>query len=237
MSKSKGNIVDPNEMVAKYGADTARMYVLFAAPPEKDLDWNDSSVEGIFRFVTRAYRLVKKFAAESAPSSSAASSAEDRKMLRKLHQTIRRISSDFEGRWHFNTDISALMELVNVIYSVEGQASRAAMREALEGLTLLLAPFAPYLAQELWSELGHAEELQSVSWPTYDEALTKEDEIEIPVQVNGRLRSKILVRADNPKDELEEAALNDPRIKPLVAGAKSLKVIVVPNKLVNIVIS
>jgi len=239
MSKSKGNIVDPNEMVSKYGADTARMYVLFAAPPEKDLDWNDSSVEGIFRFVTRVYRLVKKFTAESASSkpADAGAPAEDRKVLRKLHQTIRRITSDFEGRWHFNTDISALMELVNVIYSVEGQASRAVTCEALEGLTLLLSPFAPYLAQELWSELGHVEDLQSVSWPRYDEALAKEDEIEIPVQVNGRLRSKILVRADVPKDELEEAALNDPRIKPLVAGAKSRKVIVVPNKLVNIVIS
>src|SRR5689334_12304877 len=129
------------------------------------------------------------------------------------------------------------MELVNVIYSVEGQASAAVIRESLEGLTLLLAPFAPYLAQELWSELGHKEDLQSVAWPAYDEALAKEDEIEIPVQVNGRLRSKILVRADIPKEELEEAALNDPRIKPLMAGAKSTKVIVVPNKLVNIVIT
>jgi leucyl-tRNA synthetase len=240
MSKSKGNTVDPNDMMAKYGADTARMYVLFAAPPEKDLDWNDSSVEGIYRFVTRVYRLVKKFTADSRATAAAAPSApyaDDRKVLRKLHQTIRRITSDFEGRWHFNTDIAALMELVNVIYSVEGQTSPAAMRESLEGLTLLLEPFAPYLAQELWSELGHSEDLQSVAWPSYDEALAKEEEREIPVQVNGRLRSKILVRDDISKEELEEAALNDPRIKPLLAGNKSMKVIVVPNKLVNLVIT
>ena len=238
MSKSKGNTVDPNDMVARYGADTARMYVLFAAPPEKDLDWNDSSVEGIYRFVTRVYRLVKKFAAESGEvATSAAPSAEDRKVLRKLHQTIRRITSDFEGRWHFNTDIAGLMELVNVIYSVDGQVAPAAMRESLEGLTLLLSPFAPYLAQELWTELGHGEDIQTVPWPAFDEALAKEEEREIPVQVNGRLRSKILLRADIAKEEMEEAALNDPRIKPLLAGAKSMKVIVVPNKLVNIVIT
>ncbi|MSO21495.1 MAG: leucine--tRNA ligase [Acidobacteria bacterium] len=240
MSKSKGNVVDPDEMVARYGADTTRMYVLFAAPPEKDLEWNESGVEGIYRFVSRVYRLVAKYAPELKNVSAvkgAPVTAEDRKLLRKLHQTIRRLSNDFEGRWHFNTDISALMELVNMIYSMEDQISPSTMRETLEGLAQLLSPFAPYLAQELWTELGHALDLLHVAWPAYDEALAKEEEREIPVQVNGRLRRKILVRDDIPQEELEEAALNDPRIKALLAGAKSVKVIVVPNKLVNIVIS
>jgi len=239
MSKSKGNLVDPDDMVEKYGADTTRMYVLFAAPPEKDLEWNEAGVEGIHRNLSRVYRLVNRNAKPAAepPSKTAGSDTENRKALRKLHQTIRRITSDFEGRWHFNTDISAMHELVNLLYSVEGQLSAAVLRECLETLVKLHAPFAPYLAQELWQQLGHSEDLSEAQWPSYDPVLAKEEEVEIIVQVNGRLRSKILAREDMTADELKETAMADPRIAYIVTGQEVLKTIVVPNKLVNIVVA
>ena len=240
MSKSKGNLVDPDDMVERYGADTTRMYVLFAAPPEKDLDWNDAGVEGIYRFVTRVYRFANRHAAAmSAPPLTAGAelSAEDRKVLRKLHQTIRRITNDFEGRWHFNTDIAALMELVNLLYTQENQISPLVARETLESLVKLLSPFAPYLAQELWEQLGRSEDLLRVAWPSFDPALAKEDEVEVVVQINGRLRSKIRVREDLSQEELLEAALSDPRIAHILNGQRILKTVVVPNKLVNIVIA
>ncbi len=242
MSKSKGNLVDPDDMVARYGADTTRMYTLFAAPPEKDLEWSDAGVEGIYRFVTRLFRFVSRYAPELkgvAPSAAAGeqTSAEDRKLLRKLHQTIRRITSDFEGRWHFNTDIAALMELVNLLYNLEGQVSPPVLRETLETLVKLLSPFAPYLTQELWNELGHTEDLLHLSWPPFDPVLAKEDELEIPVQINGRLRSKLLAREGLTQEELVEMALGEPRIAQMLRGHEVLKTIVVPNKLVNIVIA
>ena len=242
MSKSKGNLVDPDEMVEKYGADTTRMYVLFAAPPEKDLDWNDQGVEGIYRFAGRVYRFVNRYAPDAAPAGPQTHnldllSAYDRAVLRKLHQTIRRVSSDFEGRWHFNTDIAALMELVNLLYSAEGKISGPVLRETMESLVLLLSPFAPYLAQDLWEQLGHTDDLLHVSWPSYDPALVKEDEFEVVVQVNGRLRSKILVTEDMPQDDLINAALADPRVSQILNGKKIIKTVVVPRKLVNIVVA
>ncbi|MBI2815652.1 MAG: leucine--tRNA ligase [Acidobacteria bacterium] len=238
MSKSKGNLVDPDDMVEKYGSDTTRMYVLFAAPPEKDLEWNEAGVEGIYRFVSRVYRLVNRHTqpgAGAAPKTG--TEAEDRKVLRKLHQTIRRITSDFEGRWHFNTDIAACMELVNALYTSEAQMSPRALRECMETLAKLLSPFAPYLAQELWQQLGHSQDLCDVPWPSFDPLLAKEEQIEVIVQVNGRLRSKILARQDMPEDELRETALADPRIAHIINGTKVVKMIVVPNKLVNIVVA
>ena len=240
MSKNKGNIVDPDDMVEKYGADTTRMYVLFAAPPEKDLEWNDAGIEGIYRFLTRVYRFAQRHIPElqdRTPPGTPGSEAEDRKVLRKLHQTIRRITLDFEGRWHFNTDIAALMELVNELYASENQISKPVLRQVLETVVKLLAPFAPYLAQELWTQLGHSEDLLHVAWPSYDAVLAKEEELEIVVQINGRLRSKIRVREDLTQDELREVALADPRIAHIVNDQEILKTVVVPNKLVNIVIS
>jgi leucyl-tRNA synthetase len=242
MSKSKGNLVDPNDMVAHYGSDTTRMYVLFAAPPEKDLEWNAAGVEGIYRFVGRVFRFLSKHAAgfQGLPASGTADanlSEDERKVLRKLHQTIRCITADFEGRWHFNTDIAALMELTNMLYSVEGKVSPPVMREVLEGMSKLLAPFAPYLAHQLWQELGHEEDLMEVEWPGFDPLLAKEEEREIPVQINGRLRSKILVCEDMPTEDLQEAALADARIAQMLAGQQVVKIIVIPNKLVNIVVS
>jgi len=242
MSKSKGNLVDPDDMISRYGADTTRMYMLFAAPPEKDLEWSDKGVEGVHRFVTRVYRYANKHAedlkgvAPGVPSNQQLS-AEDKKILRKLHQTIRRITSDFEGRWHFNTDISALMELTNMLYELEGQISKPVLRENLDTLAKLLSPFAPYLAQQIWEELGHSEDLLRVQWPDFDPALAKEEKLEIPVQINGRLRSKILARDGTPQEDLEEMALADPRIAHMLVGQEVMKIIVVPNKLVNIVIS
>ena len=247
MSKNKGNIVDPDEMVERYGADTTRMYVLFAAPPEKDLEWSDAGIEGIYRFLTRVHRFavkhipeIKDLAPSSAPggqNASADGNTEDRQVLRKLHQTIRRITLDFEGRWHFNTDIAALMELVNQLYVSEEQTSKPVLRETLEALLKLLSPFAPYLAQELWTGLGHTEDLLQVEWPSFDEVLAKEDELEVVVQINGRLRSKIRVRENLTQEELKDIALADPRIAHILNGSKILKTIVVPNKLVNIVIA
>lgn len=217
------------------------MYVLFAAPPEKDLEWNEAGVEGIHRFLSRVYRLVNRHA-QAAPAAADAqartpSEGEDRKSLRKLHQTIRRITSDFEGRWHFNTDIAALMELVNALYAAEGQLSRAVLRETMDALIKLLSPFAPYLAQELWQQLGHSDELTQVPWPAFDPVLAKEEEVEVIVQVNGRLRSKILAREDLTPDELKEIALADPRIAYIINNQQVLKTVVVPNKLVNIVLA
>ena len=243
MSKNKGNIVDPDDMVEKYGADTTRMYVLFAAPPEKDLEWSDAGIEGVHRFLTRVHRFAAKHAPElkgvaasSTPAEEAAA-PDDRQVLRKLHQTIRRITLDFEGRWHFNTDIAALMELVNQLYASGERTSNPVLRETVETTLKLLSPFAPYLAQELWTELGHSEDLLQVSWPRYDEVLAKEDELEVVVQINGRLRSKIRVQGNLSQEELEEVALSDPRIAHILNGSKILKTIVVPNKLVNIVIA
>src|SRR3954464_13457276 len=151
MSKSKGNIVDPDEMVEKYGADTCRLYTLFAAPPEKDMEWSESSVEGQHRFLGRVYRFVTRNAGRT---DELAPSAADRKGLRKLHQTVKKITGDFDSRWHFNTSIASLMELVNELYQLEEELTASAATEICTKLVLLLAPFAPYTAQELWAELG-----------------------------------------------------------------------------------
>ena len=253
MSKAKGNVVDPDEMVARYGADATRLYTMFAAPPAKDLDWNEAGIEGIGRFMQRAYRFVVRNAGKSrgeqVSSASAAKhagddgnpvataqTAADRAVQRRLHQTIRRITSDFEERWHFNTSIAALMELLNQLYASEEQLSPPVLREAQESLSLLLAPFAPYLAQELWSILGHDGLLLRESWPSFNVELAREEEFEIVVQVNGRLRSRLVAAADTSQEEIEQRALADPRVAQFMAGKQLVRTIVVPNKLVNIVV-
>ncbi len=250
MSKSKGNVVDAGEMVAKYGADATRLYVMFAAPPAKDLDWNESGIEGIDRFVQRVFRLVARNAekARNAPATAAAvggdggnptaaaESPADRAVQRRVHQTIRRISDDFEERWHFNTSIAALMELVNELYASEERLSPAVLREALESLVLLLAPFAPYLAQELWVTMGREGLLLRHPWPAYNAELAKEEEFEIAVQVNGRLRSRLVVTADTSEEEIVQRILADPRVAQFINGKQVVKTILVPNKLVNIVV-
>jgi leucyl-tRNA synthetase len=244
MSKSLGNTVSPDEMVARYGADATRMYTLFASPPDRDLDWQDTGIEGIQRFLGRVYRFYVKTPVDARLAASAAPdnlSPEARAIQRKLHQTIKRVSHDFQGRWHFNTCIAAIMELVNELSAAEesiaaNKIPASLLAEVQRSIALLLAPMAPYLAHELWEMIGEKSNLLKAPWPKYDPALAAEDEIEIPVQLNGKLRSKVVVPATATDDEVKAAALADEKIKNALAGKQIVKVIVVPKKLVNIVV-
>jgi leucyl-tRNA synthetase len=243
MSKSLGNVVTPDVMVARFGADAARLYSLFAAPPDRDLDWQDTGIEGIQRFLGRVYRFFVRHAGDartlSHPTDGAGLSPEARQVQRKLHQTIKRVSDDFQGRWHFNTCIAAIMELVNQLYAVEDKIASmppALLSDVQKNLVLLLAPFAPYLARELWEMLGENGSLLRAPWPKYDPELAKEEEIEIPVQVNGKLRSRITVAAEAGEDTVRELALADEKVKAAIAGKQIARVIIVPAKLVNIVV-
>ncbi len=251
MSKNLGNVVSPDDMIARYGADATRMYCLFASPPDRDLDWQEAGVEGVSRFLSRAYRFVMKHggagtggpaptsAGESpAPTQSATGVA--RALERKLHQTIERVSRDFEGRWHFNTSIAAIMELVNELYGAEEQIAAGGvppdrLRELQRTLVLLLAPFAPYVAHELWEVLGEKSNLLRAPWPQFDAALAKEDEVEIAVQVNGKLRARLTVAADSPDETVRQLALAEEKVRASLDGKQVVKAIVVPGKLVNIV--
>jgi leucyl-tRNA synthetase len=257
MSKSLGNVVSPDEMVARYGADAARLYSLFATSPDRELDWQDTGIEGIHRFLGRVYRFFVRNARPDDPAWGKPVPAdlppEARKIQRKLHQTIRRVSDDFQGRWHFNTCIAAIMELVNALYAIEDHVARAPLRQAQgrlspakvfptpllaevqRGLVLLLAPFAPYLAHELWEMLGASGNLLKAPWPKYDPALAKEEEIEIPVQINGKLRGRVIVPADAQEELVRERALQDEKVKAAVARKQIVKWIFVPGKLLNIV--
>jgi leucyl-tRNA synthetase len=231
MSKSKGNVVGADSLAEKFGADTARMFVLFAAPPEKEVDWRTEGAEGIYRFLGRVYR----FATRNSGVAGSAEGESDRKVLRKLHQTLKKITGDFETRWHFNTCIASVMELVNELYAEESRISSAAVGEVLEKLALMLAPFAPYLSQEIWEEIGREGPVFRQSWPAFDADLAKEDEAEVVVQVNGKVRGRIFAPFGTAKDVLEKLALADEKVQPFVAGKQVVKVVVVPDKLVNIV--
>src|SRR5579862_2955091 len=211
MSKSKGNVVSLDDMSEKFGADTGRVFELFAAPPEKDMDWTDTGAEGAYRFLGRVFRFVTRNEDRVAgPGDPAA----DRRALRKLHQTIKKVTEDFNNRWHFNTSIAALMELVNTLHSEEAGLSRAALDQILPPLVLLLEPFAPYTAEELWERLGRKGPVFRQTWPTYDEDLAKEEAAEVVLQVNGKVRGRILVPFGADKASLEKAALSDPKIQP-----------------------
>jgi leucyl-tRNA synthetase len=251
MSKSLGNVVSPDEMVARYGADAARLYSLFAAPPDRDLDWQDSGIEGIQRFLGRVYRFVVR---NARPDSKGKKIGEiiyefnkgelppqARAVQRKLHQTIKRVSDDFQGRWHFNTCISAIMELVNVLYGAEDAIARNEVpapfsAEVQRNLVLLLAPFAPYLAHEMWEMLGEEGSLLHAQWPKYDATLAKEEEIIIPVQVKGKLRGRVVVPADASEEFVIERALADEKVRAAIAGKQVVKKIYVPGKMVNFVV-
>jgi len=245
MSKSLGNVVSPDEMVARYGADAARLYSLFAAPPDRDLDWQDSGIEGIQRFLGRVYRFFVRYAKPDEvgwrDAVPAALPPEARAIQRKLHQTIKRVSDDFQGRWHFNTCIAAVMELVNAVYAAEEAIGRklipvAFLAEVQRDLALLLAPFAPYLAHELWEMLGERGSLLKAAWPKYDAALAREEELEIPVQVNGKIRSRIVIATDATEESVLALALADEKVKAAIGGKEIVKRIYVPGKLVNIVV-
>ncbi len=243
MSKSFGNVVSPDEMVARYGADAARLYSLFAAPPDRDLDWQDTGIEGIQRFLGRMYRFFVRNAQPEHPewrkAVPAELSVEARAIQRKLHQTIKRVGDDFQGRWHFNTCIAAVMELLNEVYGAE-DLQRAIpvslIADVQRNIVLLLAPMAPYLAHELWEMIGEKGNLLKAPWPKYNAALAALDEIEIPVQINGKLRGLVVVSADATNEQLEQAALADEKVCAAIAGKEIVKRIVVPKKLVNIVV-
>jgi leucyl-tRNA synthetase len=237
MSKSKGNVVSADSLADRYGADTARLFILFAGPPEKEVDWRDERAEGIYRFLGRVYRFATRNVERAQTGGNGGAPEADRKILRKLHQTIRKITEDFESRWHFNTSISGIMELVNDLYAEEARLSGATVAEVLEKLTLLLGPFAPYLAQEISEELGREGVVFRETWPAYDPELAKEDLAEIVVQVNGKLRSHIHAPFGTPGDVLKARALEDSKVRAFIEGKQIVKVIVVPDKLVNIVVA
>ena len=244
MSKSKGNVVSPDLMIERYGADATRMYALFAAPPDRDLDWQEDGVAGVSRFLARVWRLADKYAPLARTGRDQiveAPTGLSLKLLRKLHQTIAKITLDFEGRWHFNTCVAAIMSLVNEIQAADAQLAAAevpapVILELLRSLVLLLAPLAPYLSAELWELLGEEGAVLRAPWPISNPELAKEDELEIPVQSNGKLVTVVTVAADADLKTIEEAAMADEKVKARLAGKILVKVIVVPGKLVNLVI-
>jgi leucyl-tRNA synthetase len=290
MSKSKGNVVDPDELITRYGADTARLFSLFAAPPEKDLDWNDHGVEGAFRFLNRVWRFVTAYigGGEAPPpiappaharpdtaippiappaharpdtaippiappghgrdttrsgDAAVALSPEGRAFRRTIHETIARVTDDIERDVHFNTAVSAIMELVNALHAFEaasldrvpGDERRRLLREAVETLLILLGPFCPHLAEELWSQLGHRESVFRQAWPHADPTALRRDEVTVVVQVDGKVRSRLTVDADAPDAEVERRALDDARVRPWLSARHVDRIVVVPNRLVNIV--
>ena len=242
MSKSKGNVVGAHEMADKYGADTGRLYTLFAAPPEKDLEWSEESIDGAWRFLNRVYRLVEGFKATCLDHPSQEPQGEpllsEQRLLRKAHQTLQRVSHDFETRWHFNSAIALLMELTNEIYAAKGSDIRPSkQKEVLELLVLMLAPMTPHIAEEMWEMLGHSSGLWSASWPVANVELAKDDEVEVPVQVNGRLRGKLKVATGAAQEELVKLALAEQVIAQHIDGKRIVKIIYVSDKLLNLVVS
>jgi leucyl-tRNA synthetase len=270
MSKSKGNIVDPSELMEKYGADTVRVFSLFAAPPEKELEWSDEGIEGVSRFLNRVWRIVNRYAplvkgvsakydsfdtdfgmlgldTSLRSYSTGATQSKSGKLLgsvrelrRMTHTTLRRVTVDIDQRLHFNTAISAIMELVNHLYAVEepeDESSLAVLKESLEVLVITLSPFAPHISEELWEILGNEEGILKASWPAWDESALEQEEILIVVQVNGKVRSRIQVPGDSSEEYIKQAALDNERIQKLISGKEVRRVVVVPKKLVNIVVS
>src|SRR5215475_5005686 len=260
MSKSKGNVVDPDTMIEKYGADALRLYVMFVAPPEKEVEWSDAGLEGSFRFLVRVWRLVDHWAPALAGQGSGLRAEDsdvsdgERAIRRKTHDTIRRATADIEERMHLNTAVSSMMELVNELYAFSdttplGQPSKnppanavvraqtiGVMREALDALVVMLSPFAPHTAEELWQMLGHADGLTRASWPTFDAEVAKADEVVVPVQINGKIRARLTVPAHLIDGDLQRVVLADATVQSHVAGKTIRKIVVAKGPLVSIVI-
>ncbi len=244
MSKSRGNVVSPDEMIAQYGADAARVYSLFAAPPDRDLDWQEEGVAGVSRFLGKVYRFVTRHARASFGARAelpASLGAEEQAMLRKLHQAIAKITEDFSDRWHFNTSIAAIMELVNTLNAAESaieadRISSAVLAHVMERVILLLAPFAPFLCCELWELTGHKAGLLRAPWPAADEALMREEVIEFPVQINGKLCTVVRIAAEADAAAFKAAALAEAKVQARIAGKQVVKIIAVPGKMVNLVV-
>jgi leucyl-tRNA synthetase len=245
MSKSKGNVVGAHEIAAKYGADTGRLYTLFAAPPEKDLEWSEESIDGAWRFLNRVYRLMERHAGavrdtQAKVIDAASATDEEKKLLRKAHQTLQRVTADFETRWHFNSAIALLMELTNQVYSqepLEDSVRPEVTKEVLELLTLMLAPMTPHIAEEMWEMMGHQDGLWTSGWPVANAELAKDDQVEVPVQVNGKLRGKLTVAVGIVQEEILELAKVEPAIAQQLSGKRIVKVIYVSNKLLNLVVA
>jgi leucyl-tRNA synthetase len=249
MSKSVNNGVDPREMIEAYGADATRLFTLFAAPVENDLRWQEAGIDGALRFLRRVYSMVYRWRerlreAQSDAGAAGEFSAAARRLRHETHRTIARVTDDFEGL-RYNTAVAAMMELLNSLYDfgaapeTAGAADAFTVREALEALVLMLAPFSPHVAEEMWEGMGHGPEgmLRSgARWPSFDEALARKEELEIPVQVNGKVRGRLLLSADAGEDEMREAALSDERVRVWTEGKQIVKVVVVPARLVNIVV-
>jgi leucyl-tRNA synthetase len=244
MSKSKGNVVDPDFLIDKYGTDTVRLFCMFAAPPEKDLEWSDQGVEGSYRFLNRIWAIINRNI-DPLRDNDTLKGIDHRQLdkkslqlLRKTHQTIKRVTNNIERNYHFNTAIAALMELINEITSFQPltAADNFVLKFSIMQAVLLLGPFAPHIAEEIWKKLGSSAGIFSETWPDWDEGLTKEDEIELVIQINGKLRNKVMIPAGLDDDAIKEQSLQDQKISEYIKGRSIKKIIVVKGKLVNIVL-
>jgi leucyl-tRNA synthetase len=260
MSKSLGNIVSPEEIIKKYGADTARLFILFASPPEKDLEWSEQGVEGCYRFINRVWRIIWEFRnifikadenvkkslddksnKESAKSKKTGLSAEDKELLYAVNYAVKKVTDDIKERFNFNTAISAIMELVNSLYLYKDKVSNNSrnydiLREAIEKTIMLLAPFVPHVTEELWVSIGKSGSVHDQAWPSYDENALIKDEIEIAVLINGKVRDRIIIPSGISEEEIRIKVLEAQKIKDLIQGKEVVKVVAVPGKLVNIVV-
>jgi leucyl-tRNA synthetase len=245
MSKSKGNVVDPDFLIERYGADTARLFALFAAPPEKDLDWSDQGVQGAHRFLSRLWRFASqhrepllRVAADLDPKELPPSLVE---LRRQVHRTIKKVTDDIEARFHFNTAIAAVMELFNALSLAAKEESASAgraslVRGALEAILVLLYPFVPHMASELWESIGNKKGLEEMPWPNYSPAALQEEELLIVVQVDGKVRGRIMGPKDASVAAIEAEALGDPKVRGFLHGRTIRRVVQVPRRLVNIVL-
>lgn len=236
MSKSKGNVVSADFMMDKYGSDCGRMFELFAAPPEKDMDWTDAGAEGAYRFLSRVFRFVTRNVDRRSAEATGPVSDADKRVMRKLHQVLRKVTEDFDTRWHFNTSIASMMELVNELYACEAELTPGVLGDLLDKFVLMFGPFAPYVAQEMWETLGHSGPVFRQSWPEYDPEMAKHEVAEVIVQVNGKLRSKLSLPFGTPQETAQALALEDPKVQQFTDGKQIVKVIFVADKLVNLVV-
>jgi len=254
MSKSVGNTVSPEEIIDKYGADTARLFILFASPPEKDLEWSDQGVEGCYRFINRVWRIVDEYknifdsdsqksiqSNKNSEKSRGKLSKEDKELKYVLNYAVKKVSEDIRERFNFNTAISAIMELVNALYAYKDKVgdnlrNETILKEAIEKLIILLAPFIPHVTEELWESIGKEESVHNQKWPSYDPDALIKDEIEIVIQINGKVKERIMIATGLSKEETREEAMKTEKVKELIEGKDVIKVIVVPERLVNIVV-
>jgi leucyl-tRNA synthetase len=247
MSKSKGNVVSPEELLREYGADTVRLYTLFIGPPEKDAEWNDTGVDGAYRFLRRIWKRIYDnhdllLASKDLTLDISQMETEERELYRKTHETIQHITHGLDGAFHFNTAVAQIMELMNAVDDIQisdaaSDQQKAVFRHAMETTLLLISPFAPHIAEELWQELGHEPSILNAAWPQVDEAALHRDQVEIVIQVNGKVRGRISVSANADKETVEKEAMEDEQVQRWIVDKTVRKVIVVPGRLINIAVS